>query len=97
MSERLRFVSSAVALAALSAFAPVGMAQVSPPDIGFVYPAGGRQGSTFELKLAGQHLDDALASQAAYVSVDATGCPGAGKFLRRISLTPAGLAPAHTA
>ena len=34
--------------------------------------------------------------RAPYISVDATGCAGAGKFLRRISLTPAGLAPAHT-
>ena len=56
----------------------------------------GEDGHTASLFPRMQHLDDALASQAAYVSVDATGCPGAGKFLRRISLTPAGLAPAHT-
>ena len=31
-----------------------------------------------------------------YVAVDASGCPGAGPWLRRISLTPTGLAPAHT-
>jgi 6-phosphogluconolactonase len=40
-------------------------------------------------------LDDALAAPQAYVAVDASGCPGAGRFARRISLTPAGLAPSH--
>lgn len=41
-------------------------------------------------------LDAALDSESAYVAVDASGCPGAGPWHRRISLTPAGLAPAHT-
>ena len=41
-------------------------------------------------------LADALASPRPYVAVDATGCPGAGAWTRRVSLTPAGLAPAHT-
>lgn len=41
-------------------------------------------------------LADALASRRPYVAVDATGCPGAGAWTRRVSLTPAGLAPAHT-
>ena len=45
----------------------------------------------------GMHgLAQALASPQAYVSVDAGGCPGAGPWPRRISLTPAGLAPATT-
>jgi 6-phosphogluconolactonase len=56
----------------------------------------GDDGHTASLFPGMQGLDRALASKAAYVSVDATGCPVAGKFLRRISLTPAGLAPAHT-
>ena len=30
------------------------------------------------------------------MAVDATGCPGAGPWLGRISLTPAGLGIAHT-
>jgi hypothetical protein len=34
-------------------------AQVSPPHIGYIYPAGGRQGGTFEVKLGGQYLDGA--------------------------------------
>jgi 6-phosphogluconolactonase len=41
-------------------------------------------------------LEQALASPASYVAVDAGGCPGAGPWPRRISLTPAGLAPAAT-
>jgi len=41
-------------------------------------------------------LRDAFESPGAYVAVDANGCPGAGPWPRRISLTPAGLAPAHT-
>ena len=39
-------------------------------------------------------LDGALSTPLAYVAVDASGCPGAGAWSRRISLTPAGLAPA---
>lgn len=41
-------------------------------------------------------LRDAYESTSAYVAVDANGCPGAGPWQLRISLTPAGLAPAHT-
>ena len=37
----------------------------------------------------------AIASANAYVSVNASGCPGSGPWPRRVSLTPAGLAPAH--
>lgn len=36
-------------------------------------------------------LQMALASTQPYVAVDATGCPGAQRWSRRISLTPAGL------
>src|ERR1035438_7155335 len=38
-------------------FAPVARAQVRP-YIGFVYPAGGQQGTTFQIKLGGQGLED---------------------------------------
>lgn len=41
-------------------------------------------------------LEAALASSRPYVAVDASGCQGAGAWSRRISLTPAGLAPART-
>ncbi|HST43801.1 MAG TPA: 6-phosphogluconolactonase [Luteimonas sp.] len=56
----------------------------------------GPDGHTASLFPRMRGLDDALASPMAYVAVDASGCPGAGKWLRRISLTPAGLAPAAT-
>jgi hypothetical protein len=32
-------------------------AQASPPHLGYLYPAGGKQGSTFEIKLGGEYLD----------------------------------------
>lgn len=56
----------------------------------------GGDGHTASLFPHMRGLDDALASPNAYVAVDATGCPGAGPWPLRISLTPAGLAPAPT-
>ena len=44
-------------LAALLAAAPQAGAQTRP-YIGFAYPAGGRQGATFDVKLGGQNLGD---------------------------------------
>jgi hypothetical protein len=40
-------------------FAPPLWAQPSSPHIGYVFPAGGRQGSTVAVKLGGQYLDGA--------------------------------------
>ena len=54
----------------------------------------GDDGHTASLFPRMRGLEDALASPHAYVAVDATGCPGAGPWPRRISLTPAGLEPA---
>jgi hypothetical protein len=34
-------------------------AQVSSPHVGYVYPAGGKQGTTFEVKIGGEYLDGA--------------------------------------
>jgi len=56
----------------------------------------GGDGHTASLFPGMQGLDAALNSHEAYVAVDASGCPGAGPWPRRISLTPAGLAPAPT-
>lgn len=56
----------------------------------------GEDGHTASLFPHMRRLGVALASPNAYVSVDATGCAGAGPWPRRISLTPAGLAPAQT-
>jgi 6-phosphogluconolactonase len=55
----------------------------------------GDDGHTASLFPGLRGLDQLLASAKAYVSVDATGCPGAGPWPRRISLTPAGLAPSR--
>ena len=44
-------------LAGLLAMASAAQAQARP-YIGFVYPAGGQQGTTFQVKLGGQGLDD---------------------------------------
>lgn len=55
----------------------------------------GEDGHTASLFPRMRGLDEALASEQAYVAVDTAGCPGAGRFARRISLTPAGLAPSH--
>ncbi len=51
---RPRAVASAVLLLA---GACVAHAQPPPPHIGYVYPAGGRQGSTFQVVVGGQHLE----------------------------------------
>lgn len=56
----------------------------------------GEDGHTASLFPGMIDLPHALATPTPYVAVDATGCPGAGRWLRRISLTPAGLQPAHT-
>ncbi len=45
------------ALVALLAFAPLARAQ-QRPYIGFVYPAGGQQGTNFQIRLGGQAMDD---------------------------------------
>jgi 6-phosphogluconolactonase len=56
----------------------------------------GGDGHTASLFPGMRGLDAALADPSPYVAVDAGGCPGAGAWPRRISLTPAGLAPAAT-
>lgn len=55
----------------------------------------GEDGHTASLFPRMRDLDQALDSAQPYVAVDASGCAGAGRFARRISLTPAGLAPAR--
>ncbi len=50
--------------------------QATPPAIGYVYPAGGQQGTTFEVKLGGQYFN-----QATGVQISGTGVTA--KFLRQ--------------
>lgn len=74
---------SAIALAALAA----ALSLVSPvraqnrPYIGYTYPAGGQQGTTFNVKLGGQALDDVQA-----VRVTGTGVSGrVVRYYRRLN------------
>ena len=55
----------------------------------------GDDGHTASLFPGAVNLDAALASTAPYAAIDASGCPVAGIWPHRISLTPAGLAQAH--
>lgn len=52
-----RRTPTVLSLALLLAAVPFAMAQPRP-YIGFVYPAGGQQGTTFQVRLGGQNLDD---------------------------------------
>jgi len=60
--KRLRWQATlcmAAALAVAPAAPAIAAAARAPrsPDIGYVYPAGGRQGATFEVAIAGRYLD----------------------------------------
>jgi hypothetical protein len=52
-------------LVAVMTFAPWGHAQQTSPHIGYVYPAGGRQGAVFQVAVGGQYLNNAT---NAYIS-----------------------------
>ncbi|MBP7051425.1 MAG: PPC domain-containing protein [Phycisphaerae bacterium] len=50
----------AIACLSLLAVLPAARGQQNTPRIGYVYPAGGRQGQTFQVVLGGQYLDGAV-------------------------------------
>jgi len=52
-----KFVVGAMLISALWAVAPCAGGQQNAPHVGYVYPAGGRQGSSFEVTLGGQYLN----------------------------------------
>ncbi|MCL4401200.1 MAG: hypothetical protein M1436_00855, partial [Acidobacteria bacterium] len=51
---RWRALTGAAVLLGIASLAP---AQQNTPHIGYVYPAGGRQGAEFEVTVGGQYLD----------------------------------------
>ena len=59
------FPKALLPLLVLLTLAPWGLAQPLSPHIGYVYPAGGRQGSTVELAVGGQYLNN---TSGAFVS-----------------------------
>jgi hypothetical protein len=59
------FPKALAALLALLTIVPWGRAQPLPPHIGYVYPAGGRQGTTVEMAVGGQYLNN---TSGAFVS-----------------------------
>lgn len=57
--------------AALFALAPLVWAQPASPHVGYVYPAGGKQGSTFQIQVGGQYLDGAKGVRVSGEGVEA--------------------------
>lgn len=53
-----KWVIAVVSLSGSLAVAPMAWAQAARPYIGYVYPAGGQQGTTVRVKLGGQNMDD---------------------------------------
>ncbi len=61
-----------LSFAILLSMVPNLQAQSRTPHIGYVYPAGGRQGDTFQIELGGQYLDGAAGVHVSGTGVRAT-------------------------
>lgn len=63
------------AFVSLLLFVPVAVAQqqqASSPHLGYIYPAGGRQGTTYQLLIGGQYLDGVTEARITGAGVKAT-------------------------
>jgi hypothetical protein len=65
------FPKALAALLAIMTIVPWTRAQPLAPHIGYVYPAGGRQGSTVELTVGGQYLNNASGAFVSGAGVEA--------------------------
>ena len=68
----LRNLRLGLRLAAVLAIAPAVQAQQVSPHVGYVYPAGGRQGAAFEVTVGGQFLDGVTQALVSGAGVQAT-------------------------
>jgi len=75
------FPKALLPLLALLALVPWGLSQPLPPHIGYVYPAGGRQGTTVELAVGGQYLNNASGAFVSGAGVEAK----VGEFTRPLT------------
>ena len=75
------FPKALLPLLALLTIVPWGLSQPLAPHIGYVYPAGGRQGTTVELAVGGQYLNNASGAFVSGAGVEAK----VGEFTRPLT------------